>query len=149
MTSFNTSVTESTQNVSRGESPGNSPFSYFFTGTVERVLTWNRMLKQPCYFEVIASVLSLQEGAFGQKTVLLRDKKGPILQVVYYTCYDIDESPIIVGQMLRCVGYMTGINTLTAVSIRTATPDEVTTLKRYCYIGDFTISGIINGENHN
>ncbi|EFA08620.1 uncharacterized protein LOC103313912 [Tribolium castaneum] len=153
MNSFNTSaVSESTQNVPLDENPGRSTpapeQTYFFTGTVERVLAWNRIFKHPCYFEVIAYVLSLQEGELNcHKTILLKDKKGPILQATYYSNYNIDESVIRVGQMLRCVGYMTGVNTLTAVSIRSATSDEVAALKRFCYIGDFTISGLINGEN--
>ncbi|RZB40050.1 hypothetical protein BDFB_004027, partial [Asbolus verrucosus] len=123
--------------------------TYFFTGNVERVIKWHRIFKSRCYFEVIASIVSMREGPINlQKIILLKDKKGPILQVIHYLNHVVQLEDFSIGQMLRCVGYMSGPNVLTAISIRLATPDEVATLKRYCYIGDFAISGLINAENN-
>lgn len=44
--------------------------------------------------------------------------------------------------LFRCVGYVNGPNVLTASSIRLASAEEITTLKRYCHISDFAISSL-------
>lgn len=47
-------------------------------------------------------MISIQEGNLSQqKIMLLRDKKGPILQVVYYEITHIDIEDFYVGKMLR------------------------------------------------
>lgn len=47
-------------------------------------------------------VISIQQGAISQqKIMLLRDKKGPILQVIYYEITHIDIEDFYVGKMLR------------------------------------------------
>ncbi|XP_068914405.1 uncharacterized protein [Tenebrio molitor] len=118
--------------------------TYFFTGSPDRLIKWNRIFKHRCFFEVI---VSSREGPVNlQVIILLKEKKGPILQVIHYLNHDVIDEDFTVGQTLRCVGYMSGPNTMTAISIRAATAEEVGTLKRYCYIGDFTISGLINAE---
>ncbi|GJQ72299.1 hypothetical protein Trydic_g3388 [Trypoxylus dichotomus] len=112
-----------------------------FTGTAERVIKWNKVYKNFCYYEVISSIISIQEGSIRlQKIMLLKDRRGPILQVVHYASDRINIEDFHVGQMLRCVGRMVGPNTLHAVNIRTATLDEIANLPRLCYICDHAIA---------
>ncbi|KAI4456642.1 gamma glutamyl transpeptidase [Holotrichia oblita] len=112
-----------------------------FTGTAERIIKWNKAYDNFCYYEVISSVISIKEGSIRlQKVMLLRDKKGPILQVVHYVNDHINIDDFHVGQMLRCVGRMVGPNTLHAVSIRAATSDELANLARLCYICDHAVA---------
>lgn len=44
---------------------------------------------------------------------------------------------------------MSGSNILNALSIRAANQEEVATLKRYCYVGDFAISRLISAKENN
>ncbi|KAK9729614.1 hypothetical protein QE152_g15848 [Popillia japonica] len=112
-----------------------------FTGTAERIIKWNKAYDKFCYYEVISSIISIQVGSIRlQKVMLLRDKKGPILQVVHYVNDHINIDDFHVGQMLRCVGRMVGPNTLHAVSIRAATSDELANLPRLCYICDHAVA---------
>ncbi|KAI4456640.1 gamma glutamyl transpeptidase [Holotrichia oblita] len=116
-----------------------------FTGTAERIIKWNKAYDNFCYYEVISSVISIKEGSIRlQKVMLLRDKKGPILQVVHYVNDHINIDDFHVGQMLRCVGRMVGPNTLHAVSIRAATSDELANLARLCYICDHAVAKTIH-----
>ncbi|XP_018561094.1 uncharacterized protein LOC108903413 [Anoplophora glabripennis] len=119
---------------------------FIFTGTVERVIKWNKIFRNHfCYYEVIASVISIQEGSVNtQKIMLLRDRKGPILQVVYYSTTHIDIQDFHVEQVLRCVGRMSAPNILNAVSIRSAEPEEVETLQRHCLACDQAISHFLS-----
>lgn len=49
----------------------------------------------------LGSLISLQEGTIAlQKIMLLRDKKGPILQVVYYDSTHIDIDDFYIGKTL-------------------------------------------------
>ncbi|XP_076261201.1 uncharacterized protein LOC143197036 [Rhynchophorus ferrugineus] len=117
--------------------------TFIFTGTAERIIKWGKIFQNHfCYFEVIAGVISLAEGRFQfETTMLLRDKKGPILQVTYFsTATHIDIEDFHIGQMLRIVGRMTGTNTMTAHTIRAATGDEVEALPRMCHICDQAIT---------
>ncbi|XP_022916221.1 uncharacterized protein [Onthophagus taurus] len=108
-----------------------------FTGTVERVMKWNRIYSDFCYYEVIASVIAFQDGPNrSQRTMLLRDRQGPILQVIYYSNDRININDFFVGETLRCLGHMTSANTLHALSIRVATNEELTTLQRMVYISE-------------
>ncbi|KAJ8923082.1 hypothetical protein NQ315_001634 [Exocentrus adspersus] len=120
---------------------------FIFTGTVERVIKWNKIFRNHfCYYEVIASVISIQEGTVsGQKIMLLRDKKGPILQVVYYvTTTHIDIEDFHVEQILRCLGRMSAPNILNAISIRTATKEEVESLQRLNLVCDQAVSHFLS-----
>ncbi|KAG5893820.1 hypothetical protein JTB14_018324 [Gonioctena quinquepunctata] len=119
---------------------------FIFTGTVEKVIKWNKIFcNHFCYFEVIASVVSIQEGSVRtQKVMLLRDKKGPVLQVVYYLTTHLDLQDFYIGQMLRCVGKMNGQNVLNAVSIKGASQEEVDNLQRLCLICDQAVSHYLN-----
>ncbi|KAJ3644638.1 hypothetical protein Zmor_022354 [Zophobas morio] len=144
------SSTQEGPNERQSNTSGNSETdkTYFFTGTAERVIAWNRVLKHRCFYEVIATLVSVQENQDSlHSIILLKDKKGPILQVTHYFDHEMPEEQFIVGETLRCVGYMTGITTMLAVSIRAATPEETAVLKRCCYIGDFAISGLVNAED--
>lgn len=116
--------------------------SIFLTGTIERVIKWNRITKNCfCLYEVIAPVISIQEGrVMQQKIMLLRDFKGPILQVQYYSITHININDFHIGQNLRCVGNMTGANILTAHSIREATEEERMTLLRFSSVCDYSIN---------
>ncbi|CAH1100926.1 unnamed protein product [Psylliodes chrysocephalus] len=124
-----------------GSHPGEKLF--ILTGTVERVIQWNKLLSnKSCCFEVIAAVISLQEGKIRtQKVMLLRDRTGPILQVVYYphiTRLAIEDFDL--GKMIRCVGHMIGSNILNAISIRNASNDEVESLQRLTLISEQAVS---------
>ncbi|KAL3273408.1 hypothetical protein HHI36_014854 [Cryptolaemus montrouzieri] len=116
--------------------------SLFCTGCIERILRWNRSLKDRfCLYETIAPVVSLQEGSVAQqKIMLLRDKKGPILQVQYFRNTHIDIDDFHIGMYLRCVGRMIGYNILLADSIRTARDDEMSTLSRLSYVCDYSVT---------
>ncbi|XP_044759863.1 uncharacterized protein LOC123317410 [Coccinella septempunctata] len=118
----------------------------FCTGTIERILRWNRNLEGVfCMYETIAPIVSLQEGRIkGQKIMLLRDKKGPILQVQYYTSTHIDIDDFNIGQYLRCVGRMIGFNILAAESIREAKEDEISSLARLSYVCDYSVTHNLN-----
>ncbi|CAH1102906.1 unnamed protein product [Psylliodes chrysocephalus] len=123
-----------------GSRPGEKLF--ILTGTVERVIHWNKLLsKQFCYFEVIAAVVSIQEGNVRtQKIMLLRDRTGPILQVIYYMLTHLAIEDFHLGKMIRCVGKMIGPNILNAVSIRDASNDEVESLHRLTLISEQAVS---------
>lgn len=108
----------------------------------------------------LAAVISIQEGTVPQqKVMLLRDRKGPIMQVFYYENdrIEIEMEDFQIDQMLRCVakdallkkqllfycrcvGIMIGNNILRAFKIRIATNEEIATLQRFCYISDHTIT---------
>ncbi|KAK9883510.1 hypothetical protein WA026_001686 [Henosepilachna vigintioctopunctata] len=114
----------------------------FFTGTIERILRWNRNLQDIfCLYETIAPVISLQEGRIiHQKIMLLRDRKGPILQVQFFSSTHIDINDFYIGQYLRCVGRMTGMNILSAESIREAKEEEILNLSRLTYVCDYSVN---------
>ncbi|VEN59356.1 unnamed protein product [Callosobruchus maculatus] len=111
---------------------------FMLTGTVERVIKWSKIFRnQFCYFEVIAPVISIQEGSVNtQKVMLLRNKKGPILQVIYYETTHIDIQDFYIGQMLTCTGRMTGANIFNALCIRSASQEEVDSLQRLTEISE-------------
>lgn len=111
---------------------------------------------------ILAAISSIQEGATPlQKIFLIRDIKGPILQIVHYSNDYIKIENFVPGQMLRwnetaqvsnvkliscncrCVGRMIGPNIMQAVSIRDATSDEIQNLQRMCYISDHAITKIL------
>ncbi|CAH1135625.1 unnamed protein product [Ceutorhynchus assimilis] len=113
------------------------------TGTVERVIRYGKIFQnQFCYFQVMGGVVSIAEGKVAfEKTMLLRDLKGPVLQLNYYsnsTHINIDD--FYLGQNLRAVGRMIGPNIMSAISIRAASQDEMESLPRLCYISDYSIS---------
>nr|CAI5865520.1 unnamed protein product [Callosobruchus analis] len=111
---------------------------FLLTGTVERVIKWSKIFRnQFCYFEVVAPVISIQEGSINtQKVMLLRDKKGPILQVIYYETTHIDIQDFYIGQMLTCTGRMTGANIFNAHCIRSSCQEEVDSLQRLTQISE-------------
>ncbi|KAF5306947.1 hypothetical protein FQA39_LY00177 [Lamprigera yunnana] len=113
-----------------------------FTGTAEKIVKWHKIHKDYfCFYEVMSSFVSIQEGTIRQQTIfILRDKKGPILQVVHYANDHIYLPNFCVGQMLRCVGHMVGPNIMHGVSIREAKMEEIASLQRMCYISDHAIS---------
>ncbi|XP_056634861.1 uncharacterized protein LOC130443958 [Diorhabda sublineata] len=113
-----------------------------FTGTVEKLIQWNKILtKNLYYYEVIATMVSLREGKVRtQKIMLLRNRSGPVLQVVYYTVTHIDLEDFYLDKIVRCVGYMSGHNVLNAFSIRGATQEEVDNLERFTLISDQSVS---------
>ncbi|KAB0792932.1 hypothetical protein PPYR_12552 [Photinus pyralis] len=113
-----------------------------FTGTPEKIVKWHRLYRNYfCFYEVISAIVSIQEGTVRlQKVMLLRDKKGPILQVVHYVNDHIDIENFFVGQILRCVGRMVGPSVMHGLSIRQAKPDEIGSLQRMCFISDHAIS---------
>ncbi|KAJ8959080.1 hypothetical protein NQ318_022337 [Aromia moschata] len=119
---------------------------FIFTGTVERIIKWNKIFQNHfCYFEVIASVISIQEGTIkSQKIMLLRDRKGPILQMIYYGTTHLNIEDFHVGQILRCMGKMSAPNVLNAISIRSASQEEVDILQRLCLVCDQAISHFLN-----
>ncbi|XP_023015718.2 uncharacterized protein isoform X1 [Leptinotarsa decemlineata] len=119
---------------------------FVFTGSVEKVMKWNKIFRNHfCFFEVIASIVSIQEGSVKtQKVMLLRDKKGPVLQVVYYRSTHLDLRDFYIGQMIRCIGRMSGQNVLNAESIRCASPEEVDNLQRLCLVCDQAVSHYLN-----
>ncbi|CAH1102917.1 unnamed protein product [Psylliodes chrysocephalus] len=123
-----------------GSRPGEKLF--ILTGTVERVIHWNKLLSnQFCYFEVIAAVVSLQEGSVRtQKIMLLRDRTGPILQVIYYMLTHLAIEDFHLGKMIRCVGKMIGPNILNAISIRDASKDEVESLQRLTLVSEQAVN---------
>ncbi|KAF5277174.1 hypothetical protein FQR65_LT03880 [Abscondita terminalis] len=120
-----------------------------FTGTAEKIIKWHKIKKDYfCYFEIIGAIVALEEGSVSnQKIMLLRDKKGPILQVIHYAHDYINIENFFVGQMLRCVGRMVGPNIMHGLSIREAKDDEVMALQRMCYISDHAISKSLKNPN--
>lgn len=79
-----------------------------------------------------------------QKVMLMRDRKGPIMQVIYYESDRIEIDDFQIDQMLRCVGIMSGDNMFRAFKIRAATNEEISTLQRFCYLSDHTIAMLIS-----
>ncbi|KAK4874271.1 hypothetical protein RN001_013631 [Aquatica leii] len=122
---------------------GNGNFR-LFTGTAEKIIKWHKIYKEySCYYEIIGAVIAIEEGSIRlQKVMLIRDKKGPILQIVHYVNDHINIENFFVGQMLRCIGRMVGPNMMHGMSIREAKPDEISALQRMCYICDHAISNI-------
>ncbi|XP_030763793.1 mucin-2-like [Sitophilus oryzae] len=117
--------------------------TFILTGTVERVIKWGKIFQNHfCYFEVIAAVISLTPGKFLlEKTMLLRDRKGPILQVSYFsTATHINIEDFHLGQFLRVMGRMTGANIMAAHTIRAASTPEIESLPRMCYICDHAVN---------
>ncbi|XP_048519932.1 uncharacterized protein LOC109538333 isoform X2 [Dendroctonus ponderosae] len=113
------------------------------TGTVERVIKYGKIFQNKfSYFQVFGSVVSIKEGKVPfENTMLLRDKKGPILHLIYYsntTHVNIDDFHL--GQNLRAVGRMVGPNVMSAHTIRAATEEELEVLPRMCYISDYSVS---------
>uniref|UniRef100_A0A6P7FWU3 Uncharacterized protein LOC114331638 n=1 Tax=Diabrotica virgifera virgifera TaxID=50390 RepID=A0A6P7FWU3_DIAVI len=117
---------------------------FIFTGPVEKVIHWNMLLQDRfslCLYEVIATMVCLQEGTIKtQKIMLVRNIKGPVLQVVYYVFTQIDLDDFHLGMTVRCVGSMIGYNILKAVSIRAATQDEIDHLERMSLISDQAVN---------
>ncbi|CAG9863040.1 unnamed protein product [Phyllotreta striolata] len=111
---------------------------FLLTGTVERAIHWHKLLPNALfYIEIIASVVTLQEGKIKtQKIMLLRDRVGPILQVVYYQLTHLAIENFHLGKMVRCVGRMAGSNIFNAVCIRDATDEEIEALSRLTLISD-------------
>ncbi|KAJ8983984.1 hypothetical protein NQ317_008689 [Molorchus minor] len=85
-----------------GSTESEKKYSYSLVPS-KRVISWNKIfLNHFCYFEVIAAVISIQAGAIkSQRIMLLRDRKGPILQVVYYDTTHMDIKGFHLGQNLR------------------------------------------------
>ncbi|XP_066261779.1 uncharacterized protein [Euwallacea similis] len=113
------------------------------TGTVERVIKYGKIFQnQFCYFQVFGSVVSMTPGRVPfENTMLLKDKKGPIMQLVYYSnASHINIENFHFEQNLRAFGRMTGPNIMSALSIRAATEEELEILPRMCYISDYAIS---------
>ncbi|XP_066159288.1 uncharacterized protein [Euwallacea fornicatus] len=113
------------------------------TGTVERVIKYGKIFQnQFCYFQVFGSVVSMTPGRVPfENTMLLKDKKGPIMQLVYYSnASHINIENFHFEQNLRAFGRMTGPNIMSAHSIRAATEEELEILPRMCYISDYAIS---------
>lgn len=51
-----------------------------------------------------AAVISIQEGTLPQqKKMLLRDRKGPVMQVIYYEIDRIEIDDFHIDMMLRCI----------------------------------------------
>ncbi|XP_045476844.1 GATA zinc finger domain-containing protein 15-like [Harmonia axyridis] len=142
----NNELNKSMNNNEDNKSKNYQVKTIFCTGTIERILRWNRILEDVfCMYETIAPIVSLQEGRIkNQKIMLLRDKKGPILQVHYYNSTHIDIDDFCIGQYLRCVGRMIGFNILSAESIRQAKESEMSTLARLSYVCDYSITHNLN-----
>ncbi|XP_072395691.1 uncharacterized protein [Diabrotica undecimpunctata] len=115
---------------------------FIFTGPVDKVIHWNMLFQDRfCLYEIIATMVSLQEGTIKtQKIMLVRNTKGPVLQVVYYLFTQIDLDDFHLGMTVRCVGSMIGFNILKAISIRAATQEEIDHLERMSLISDQAVS---------
>ncbi|XP_060522512.1 uncharacterized protein LOC132699681 [Cylas formicarius] len=116
--------------------------TFIFTGTIERILKWAKIFENHfCYFEVIAPVIAVNRGKVQfEQVMLMRDKKGPVLQVVYYgNATHVNIENFHFEQVLRCVGRMVSPNTMSAVTIRGAFPQEIETLPRLCCVCDRAI----------
>ncbi|XP_055619597.1 uncharacterized protein LOC129764499 isoform X2 [Toxorhynchites rutilus septentrionalis] len=112
------------------------------TGTVENVLKLTKTAPEGSspLVEVFAMVLNIKSGTYEcEKVLLLRNKTGPIMQGVFYEI-DFRMELISVGDLVRCVGRLTGGSRLQILKIAQATPEEERMAQRLQTVSGFVLA---------
>lgn len=79
-----------------------------------------------------------------EKRLLLRDERGPVLQVSYYeTEIPINEEQIQVGKIIHCIGRMVSANRLIALKISEIQSDK-SNIQAYLSRISFKLENTVN-----
>lgn len=69
---------------------------------MKSLVTFTETSKADFHYSISGPVVSLQEGSVHmEKILLLKNKKGPVLQIVYYSNDYISIENFYIGQMLK------------------------------------------------
>ncbi|XP_053683068.1 uncharacterized protein LOC128733482 [Sabethes cyaneus] len=96
------------------------------TGSIEHILKMTKVAAdgRSALLELYANVLSIKEGAYEcEKVLLLRNRSGPVMQGVFYEI-DFRMTAIVTGDLVRCVGRLSGGSRLQILKITPATPED-------------------------
>ncbi|XP_013164265.1 PREDICTED: GATA zinc finger domain-containing protein 10-like [Papilio xuthus] len=114
-----------------------------FSGPVEKVLKWHKVLKEIgvlVLYEIVAKCLSVRQGKPCEKILVIKDENGPAMEVVYYEI-DFLFPDLILPCTVRVVGrMMVGTCRLQAFSVRVATGDDIATLPRRAAVAQHHIA---------
>lgn len=113
------------------------------TGSVEHILRLSRSSPEdPPLVELYANILSVKKGAHEcERMLLLRNKSGgPVIQAVFF---EIDfRMPVAgVGDLVRCVGRLTGGSRLQILKITAASEEEERMSNRLQVVSGFAAGG--------
>ncbi|XP_013143858.1 PREDICTED: uncharacterized protein LOC106107528 [Papilio polytes] len=104
-----------------------------FSGPVEKVLKWHKLLKEIgvlVLYEIVAKCLRIRQGKPYEKILVIKDEIGPAMEVVYYEI-DFLLPEFTIPCTVRVVGRMlSGSCRLQAYSVRAATGDDIASLPR-------------------
>ncbi|XP_065083121.1 uncharacterized protein LOC135705356 [Ochlerotatus camptorhynchus] len=111
------------------------------TGSVEHIMKLSKTSPGGSpLVEVFANVLTIKAGAYEcEKILLLRNRTGPVMQGVFYEI-DFHMPAVSVGDLVRCVGRLTGGSRLQILKITLATPEEDRMGQRLQTVSGFVVS---------
>lgn len=114
------------------------------TGSVEHILKLSRSApEEPPLVELYATILNVKKGAHEcERILLLRNKTGPVIQAIFFEI-DFRMPPVGVGDLVRCVGRLTGGSRLQILKITAASEEEERMSHRLQ-----TVSGFAAGVRH-
>ncbi|XP_044727876.1 uncharacterized protein LOC123291601 [Chrysoperla carnea] len=117
------------------------------TGSIEKILHWHKILPNNvfCLFETIGPCIKVNNGFNRlEKRLLLRDERGPVLQVSYYeTEIPINEELIQAGKIIHCIGRMVSANRLIALKISEIQSDK-SNIQAYLSRISFKLENTVN-----
>lgn len=134
-----------TTGPSKKTSPGsNKPdgkMLRILTGSVEHIMKLFKTnpVGSPLV-EVFANVLAIKAGVYVcEKIILLRNRTGPVMQGVFYEI-DFDMPAVKVGDLVRCVGKLTGGSRLQILKMTLATPEDERMGQRLQTVSGFVVA---------